>query len=684
MLNILLAAAIVASMMSGSAGAASSRPPFSSYVDVAGHWARNTLEKAYNDGLIVGYENALFPDGNISGAQVLTILCRMFGAEKSADISGMGLTGKEWYYSDVAKAVQLGLLSASDKMDFDAPISRRDAFYLLAEAFQITDATPDATKLESFPDAGALTGAKRQAWASLVSRGIVQGIGGKLAADNKTTRAEFLAVAYRIAEKYMTDPNVRWDADVGTVLRGSVKVSGSTFSQGVWFDCAASYITLRNVRASGAVVRAQNLELLDIGGTTYIGRLVLASQSGEVVLTPKDTARVDKLVVGTGKGGVTVQSVGSIEVTGQKRYVAIRTSADTVTISGANCNVHVLRGAKVGKIEMLADASGSRVTADGEIGEITIVNKGAIIGGDGHVGTITKKRGGSEITAKYDKEIDESDHGIEGASIKIALPEKLSAGTALNASATLENVAQGLPCRFIWYVDGEAVSDTAITTGGQIPGLTHTFKYTRNTPGSAVVSAAVRYVNKFGDQQEITGKATIKLENFDAQRVLEKVTVGYKGDFTLQWALDNDLEDYEKELWVNAKGYSSNSQYLLWINLAYQRVNIFEGSERNWKLIRSCLVGTGAPGRGTATGVCTTTYKQKAGWTTYKYTCRPVVRFREGTGYAFHSRLYQPNSDTFQDSRIGFPISNGCIRMYDEDIWFIFDNVPDGTTVVIH
>jgi lipoprotein-anchoring transpeptidase ErfK/SrfK len=152
----------------------------------------------------------------------------------------------------------------------------------------------------------------------------------------------------------------------------------------------------------------------------------------------------------------------------------------------------------------------------------------------------------------------------------------------------------------------------------------------------------------------------------------------------LAWAEANDLSAYEKEVWVNAKGYKSKTAYMIWINLAYQRVNIFEGSEHNWELIRSCIVGTGGPGHGTATGVCATTYKQIAGWTTSRYTCRPVVRFREGTGYAFHSRLYYPGSDRLTDDRIGFPVSAGCIRMYDEDIWYIFDNIPEGTTVVIH
>ena len=58
--------------------------------------------------------------------------------------------------------------------------------------------------------------------------------------------------------------------------------------------------------------------------------------------------------------------------------------------------------------------------------------------------------------------------------------------------------------------------------------------------------------------------------------------------------------------------------------------------------------------------------------------------FKINSGYAFHSRLYYPNSSQLKDPSIGFPVSAGCIRMYDEDIQYIFDNIPLNTTVVVH
>ncbi len=179
-------------------------------------------------------------------------------------------------------------------------------------------------------------------------------------------------------------------------------------------------------------------------------------------------------------------------------------------------------------------------------------------------------------------------------------------------------------------------------------------------------------------------KVTDTSNQAEEARVLNLVTSGYKGNYTLKWATEHDYETSEKEIWVNAKDYSSASEYLIWVNLSMQRVNVFKGSKGAWELCHSCIVGTGAPGRGTPAGEYKTTYKTWAGWTTDTYTVKPVVGFKENTGYAFHSRLFRPGTTKLSDSSIGYPVSHGCVRMYDDDILYIYNNIPLGTTVVVY
>ena len=165
--------------------------------------------------------------------------------------------------------------------------------------------------------------------------------------------------------------------------------------------------------------------------------------------------------------------------------------------------------------------------------------------------------------------------------------------------------------------------------------------------------------------------------------MLNLVSSTYRGNYTTAYAVNGDYSQTEKEIWINAKGYSSNTQYLLWINRAYQHVNVFQGSKGNWKMIKSFLVGTGAASTPTPTGLTTVSYKSAAGWTTSTYTVRPVVGFYPGTGYAFHSRLCYPGTDTEYDYSAGYPVSHGCVRMYKSDINWIYNNIPVGTAVVI-
>ena len=660
--------------------------------DVAGHWAETTLRQALVDGLIVGDNGYLRPDDPISTAQALTIICRILGAEAKADIRAAGLTGDEWYYDAVAKAAWLGILTPSGDMDYSAPMTRGDAFLALAEAFQLIDNETDATILAEFTDAWQITGISRQALAAMLTRGVIDSRERMLRVGDNTTRAEFLSAIYTVAGEFQPSAATRDDYDNGVVIQGSAELTGKSFASGVWFDCAATEISLDRVNADNVVIRSHILDSLTISGLSHIERLTLASQSGDVTISPTDDAVVDMLIIGDGGGRITTEGVGFIEIAGDGRHVTISGKVETVIVSGQNNTIQIQPDAVVGLLELRRDAIGSRVVIDGVVNDLVLKSEGSSITGRGSIDLLALSDMPSQLGVKYGELYDLVDRGLSGASLRIAMPSVLQIGDTLKIETILENAEPGKVCEFTWYVDNRLYRQSIITTGDIPPVITRDFEYTRLLQERLDVRVVVKYNTTHGEYHELTAEGTVKIENYDkaywmnldAPGVLEKVTLGYLGDFTLEWAEANDLDDYDKEVWVNAKGYSSTSKYLLWVNLAYQRVNIFEGSAGNWELIRTCIVGSGRPGNGTMTGVTTTTYKQLPGWTTATYTVRPVVRFRPDSGYAFHSRLYVPYTDRLSDPSIGFPVSSGCIRMYDEDIWFIYDNVPEGTTVVIY
>ncbi len=155
----------------------------------------------------------------------------------------------------------------------------------------------------------------------------------------------------------------------------------------------------------------------------------------------------------------------------------------------------------------------------------------------------------------------------------------------------------------------------------------------------------------------------------------------YSGNYTQSYNVD--YSDSAKEAYVNNKGYSSSTGYLVWVSLACQKVYVFTGSQYNWTLVKTFICGSGKSSSPTPVGVTYITYRQ-TGWYTSSYTVAPVVRFYPGTGYAFHSRLYYPGTSTLKDASIGYPCSHGCIRMLTEDVTYIYNNIPNNTTVVIY
>ena len=94
-----------------------------------------------------------------------------------------------------------------------------------------------------------------------------------------------------------------------------------------------------------------------------------------------------------------------------------------------------------------------------------------------------------------------------------------------------------------------------------------------------------------------------------ASKITNKITSTYSGDYTQKYNMDyaNGL----KESYINGKGYSSKTKYLVWVSRQNQKVYVFSGSKQNWKLIKTFICGTGKDSTPTPTGVTYITYRGK-------------------------------------------------------------------------
>ncbi len=246
------------------------------------------------------------------------------------------------------------------------------------------------------------------------------------------------------------------------------------------------------------------------------------------------------------------------------------------------------------------------------------------------------------------------------------------------ASATVTNPVS-VTCLASWYVDGRLLESRNVQIG-PAPVTLSIDRELGFRPNAATGRLELRLTL---NGAAASAGTTAKLEGVTAAYALSVVTHDYAGDYTLEWALAHDYDEGVKTAWINAKDYASDTQYIIWVNRTYQRVNVFEGSQGSWRLIKTFLCGTGRAGHATPVSVSKVRHRLPGGWVHPTYSVRPVVYFLTG-GYAFHSRLWNRNHTALTDPSIGYPISKGCVRMYDEDIQWIFDTIPEGTTVVVH
>jgi len=467
--------------------------------------------------------------------------------------------------------------------------------------------------------------------------------------------------------------------------------------------------TLAIGSGSGEIAVEAAVPNIEINGS---GRRICLNAETETLLIPGNDntvllgagcSPVQLRIAGTGNTVILGAGAETVQISGGRNTVRLEPDCtlQTLTVSG-NGNVAVIEGDAVqilvpGGWNTVKTSSGSvgrldvsggdnAVLLDGTAAELYLNASGIRVTGSGSAAYAEINEAGCTMEAACTELVDQSDHGLRDVTITLHAPETLPAGEPLRVRAEISGAQEGRTFAGTWYLDGAAVLSTVAGNGSV--SLEHLFSYTRDLPAGTEVSFVLTYTGADGRAQSVSASAAVSLENYPVSiydewdAALEQVTCDYLGNYTLAWAEANDYTPQMKTAWINAKGYSSDTQYLLWVNRAYQRVNVFVGSAGRWTLDRTFLVGTGSKAAPTPVGVYVTTRRQ-VGWYTPEYTVAPVVRFLEGSGYAFHSRLYYPGTDRLMDARIGFPVSHGCVRMYTEDVRWIYDNVPVGTTVVV-
>jgi len=141
------------------------------------------------------------------------------------------------------------------------------------------------------------------------------------------------------------------------------------------------------------------------------------------------------------------------------------------------------------------------------------------------------------------------------------------------------------------------------------------------------------------------------------------------------------LSDEALEAYVNGQGITSETGILLLTDLDRQKTHVFVMSETVWQLKRTFACATGKNATPTKRGRFT--LQTRGDWF-YSERLESGARYwiRFDGPYLYHS-LPMDAAREITDYTIGERVSSGCVRLALADALWLYENVPDGSAVLI-
>lgn len=138
----------------------------------------------------------------------------------------------------------------------------------------------------------------------------------------------------------------------------------------------------------------------------------------------------------------------------------------------------------------------------------------------------------------------------------------------------------------------------------------------------------------------------------------------------------------EIEAYVDSAGLSSDTGFLIWVDIDRQLLHVLTLEDERWRLDRTMVCSTGRNVSPTIRGKFT--IDGRGEWffsEVYKSGARNWVRF--SGPYMIHS-VTMDRYGRIKDPVLGERRTAGCIRVSLEDSRWIYESIPDDTLVYVH
>lgn len=199
--------------------------------DISGHWAQSQIEKAYAQGLVIGYPDGTFkPDQNVSRAEFVTMVNNAFGFTSETSTYFTDVKDTDWFAGQISRAKAAGYISGYEDGSFKPNnyISRQEVAAIMSRIIR-TSNPAGIDLLSRFIDAEAISSWAQGAVASVIASGTMQGYPDQtFKPQNFITRAEAVVVLNQAigiepqpVTQSITSITVTGAGDATTVKNGS-------------------------------------------------------------------------------------------------------------------------------------------------------------------------------------------------------------------------------------------------------------------------------------------------------------------------------------------------------------------------------------------------------------------------------------------------------------------------------
>lgn len=365
----------------------------SDFSDFPNDWSTQAMTEAVENGLLGGVtDTTIAPQGKLTRAQMATIINRAFGATAQASLSGYtDVASNAWYYSDMAKAVQMGTFVGvgSGRLNPDAEITREEAFCVLSRAFGID--TASASSLSRFSDSGDVSSWAAEAVAGMIASGYVGGYDdGGLHPKSTITRAEFASVMSRLVETYVSAAgDVSEDVDGNMIVRSAdVHLQNMTIDGDLILadGIGTGDVTLEGVSVNGRI-------LIRGGGSNGVHIIDSTIKGGVTLNNPNNVTNIE--VENSTMGTVKLQTDAIIN--GDIENVEVAEGIEVTVASGTVQNMTVSEGAASAAISVADKAGIDKVTVQAD--DVTIDGEGTVGSVAANADNVAVNTVGTEVTA---------------------------------------------------------------------------------------------------------------------------------------------------------------------------------------------------------------------------------------------------------------------------------------------